>query len=209
MDKSAIKDRQVENLETLRQEFEQTGDTEKLKALLNAYETNMAGWLLNRKKDEEDKSYTGDVENERFRESFDEEYKKITETLDNYLDRIANQNVQAQDKDLIRIMQIVLEERDLYAKCAEKKPISKTEITIDTESILQKLNQTMKSLQLEDFSIDLENVPTALEYKKTVIMKKLMKNALINQGITTEEVRAAEQVLSRENEKEEGKEEHD
>lgn len=209
MDKSAIKDRQVENLETLRQEFEQTGDTEKLKALLNAYETNMAGWLLNRKKDEEDKSYTGDVENERFRESFDEEYKKITETLDNYLDRIANQNVQAQDKDLIRIMQIVLEERDLYAKCAEKKPISKTEITIDTESILQKLNQTMKSLQLEDFSIDLENVPTALEYKKTVIMKKLMKNALLNQGITTEEVRAAEQVLSRENEKEEGKEEHD
>ena len=58
MDKSAIKDRQVENLETLRQEFEQTGDTEKLKALLNTYETNMAGWLLNRKTDEEDKSYT-------------------------------------------------------------------------------------------------------------------------------------------------------
>ena len=58
IDKSAIKDRQVENLETLRQEFEKTGDTEKLKALLNTYETNMAGWLLNRKTDEEDKSYT-------------------------------------------------------------------------------------------------------------------------------------------------------
>ena len=129
--------------------------------------------------------------------------------MDNYLDRIANQNVQAQDKDLIRIMQIVLEERDLYAKCAEKKPISKTEITIDTESILQKLNQTMKSLQLEDFSIDLENVPTALEYKKTVIMKKLMKNALLNQKITSEEVKGVEQVLSIENEKEEEKEEHD
>lgn len=209
MNKLKIKDSQIENLEVLRQEFEKTGDTEKLKALLNAYETNMAGWLLNRKKDEEDKSYTGDVENERFRESFDEEYKKISETLDNYLDRIANQNVQAQDKDLIRIMQIVLEERDLYAKCAEKKPISKTEITIDTESILQKLNQTMKSLQLEDFSIDLENIPTALEYKRTVTMKKLMKNALLNQGITSEEVKAAEQVLSRENEKEEEKEEHD
>ena len=106
-------------------------------------------------------------------------------------------------------MQIVLEERDLYAKCAERKPISKTEITIDTESILEKLNQTMKSLGIGEFSIDLENVPTALEYKKTVIMKKLMKNALLSQGITTEEVRAAEQVLSRENEKEEGKEEHD
>ena len=151
----------------------------------------------------------GAIDNERFRESFDEEYQKITGTLNKYLDGIANQNIQAQDKDLIRIMQIVLEERDLYAKCAEKKPISKTEITIDTESILQKLNQTMKSLQLEDFSIDLENIPTALEYKRTVTMKKLMKNALLNQGITTEEVRVAEQVLSRENEKEEGKEEHD
>ena len=151
----------------------------------------------------------GATDNERFRESFDEEYQKITGTLNNYLDRIANQNVQAQDKDLIRIMQIVLEERDLYAKCAEKKPISKTEITIDTESILQKLNQTMKSLQLEDFSIDLENIPTALEYKRTVTMKKLMKNALLNQKITSEEVKGAEQVLSIENEKEEEKEEHD
>ena len=151
----------------------------------------------------------GAIDNERFRESFDEEYQKITGTLNKYLDGIANQNIQAQDKDLIRIMQIVLEERDLYAKCAERKPISKTEITIDTESILEKLNQTMKSLEIGEFSIDLENVPTALEYKKTVIMKKLMKNALLSQGITTEEVRAAEQILSRENEKEEGKEEHD
>ena len=95
------------------------------------------------------------------------------------------------------------EERDLYAKCAERKPISKTEITIDTESILEKLNQTMKSLGIGEFSIDLENVPTALEYKKTVIMKKLMKNALLNQKITSEEVKGAEQVLSIENEKEE------
>ena len=151
----------------------------------------------------------GAIDNERFRESFDEEYQKITGTLNKYLDGIANQNIQAQDKDLIRIMQIVLEERDLYAKCAERKPISKTAITIDTESILQKLNQTMKSLQLEDFSIDLENIPTALEYKRTVTMKKLMKNALLNQKITSEEVKGAEQVLSIENEKEEEKEEHD
>lgn len=151
----------------------------------------------------------GAIDNERFRESFDEEYQKITGTLNKYLDGIANQNIQAQDKDLIRIMQIVLEERDLYAKCAERKPISKTEITIDTESILEKLNQTMKSLGIGEFSIDLENVPTALEYKKTVIMKKLMKNALLNQKITSEEVKGAEQVLSIENEKEEEKEEHD
>lgn len=58
MDKLKIKDNQIENLEALCQEFEQTGDTEKLKALLNTYETNMAGWLLNKKTDEEDKSYT-------------------------------------------------------------------------------------------------------------------------------------------------------
>ena len=65
----------------------------------------------------------GEIDNERFRESFDQEYQKITGTLNRYLDGIANQNIQAQDKDLIRIMQIVLEERDLYAKCAERKPI--------------------------------------------------------------------------------------
>ena len=36
-----------------------------------------------------------------------------------------------------------------------------------------------------------------------------MKNALLNQKITSEEVKGAEQVLSIENEKEEEKEEHD
>ena len=39
----------------------------------------------------------GAIDNERFRESFDEEYQKITGTLNRYLDGIANQNIQAQD----------------------------------------------------------------------------------------------------------------
>lgn len=106
-------------------------------------------------------------------------------------------------------MQIVLEERDLYAKCDENKPISKTAITIDTESILRKLNDTMKAIGIDDFSIDLENIPTALEYKKSVTMKKIMQNALLEKGITMQEVKEAEKALSNENVKEEGKEEHD
>lgn len=122
---------------------------------------------------------------------------------------MSSKKLEINDNDLIRIMQIVLEERDLYAKCDENKPISKTAITIDTEGILRKLNETMKSVGIENFSIDLGNIPTALEYKKGVTMKKIMQNALLEKGITMQEVKEAEKALSNENVKEEGKEEHD
>lgn len=207
--KEKISERQIENLESLRKQFDQTKDPEKLKALLNTYETNMAGWLLNRKQGEEDKSHTGTIDNERFREKFDQEYQRITKTLEDYLSNVSSKRLEANDNDLIRIMQIVLEERDLYAKCEKTKPISKTAITIDTESILRKLNDTMKDIGIDDFSIDLENIPTALEYKKGVTMKKIMQSALLEKGITMQEVREAEKVLSNENVKEEGKEEYD
>lgn len=58
LNKEKISERQIENLESLREQFEQTRDPKKLKVLLNTYETNMAGWLLNRKQGEKDKSYT-------------------------------------------------------------------------------------------------------------------------------------------------------
>ena len=208
-DKTKIKDRQIANLERLRLEFQEKKDPRILKELLNTYETNMAGWLLNRSKEKEDQSHTQEINHERFRQSFEEEYQKIEVTLDQYLDQFANLERGAQDEDLIRMMQIVLEEQDLYERSMKQAPISKTEITMDTGKILQKIDQTMKTIGLNQYAIDLSNIPTAEEYRKSVTMKQFMKNALLDQRVTAEEVQAVERELITENAKEERKEEHE
>ena len=82
LNKEKIKDNQIQRLEKIRKDFEETKDPEKLHELLNTYETNMAGWLLNRKTDEKDESFTQMISHERFREDFENEYNNITKTID-------------------------------------------------------------------------------------------------------------------------------
>ena len=142
LDKEKIKDRQIERLEELKKNFEETRNPDKLHELLNTYETNMAGWLLNRKQDEQDQSFTKSINNERFREEFDEEYSKITSTMENYLEGFEQNHESTQD--LVRAMQLVLQEHDLYETCDKVKLISKTQSTIKTEKIIEKINETME-----------------------------------------------------------------
>ena len=76
IDKQEIVNNQIENLNSLIEEFEKTGDTKKLTTLINRYETNVSGWLLNRK-DGQDESHTKDIDNSRFKDNFKEVENKI------------------------------------------------------------------------------------------------------------------------------------
>ena len=176
IDKEKLKDRQIENLETLREEFLKTGNVEKLKQLLSTYETNVAGWLLNRKKDYEDESFSKGIQNEKFRKDFDNEYDKILETLDVYLEK------EIVPKDLARIIEIVLEENDLYTSMQEvAKPLSETEMMHDPKTILEKLNNSLLRSGNERYVVDIsqsEKLPSADEYRKKLSMQEIVLDAL-------------------------------
>lgn len=196
INKEKVKDRQIERLEQIRKDFEETKDVLKLHELLNTYETNMAGWLLNRKKGEEDKTYTQEINHERFREDFEKEYKKITETMDNYLD---NFDISKDgSKDLVRVMINILQEHDLYENADETKPISKTQSTINTKKLIEKINNTMDRVGMSEYRVETENLPKKEQYEQKIM--KLLKKGLKEKEISYEEVKVAEQQF-RENEK--------
>ncbi len=189
LNKEKIKDNQIQRLEKIRKDFEETKDPEKLHELLNTYETNMAGWLLNRKTDEKDESFTQMISHERFREDFENEYNNITKTIDEYLEGF-NIN-DDRTEELVRAMQIVLEEQDLYEECDQKKPISKTQNTIRTVELIEKINNTMERVGAEEYTIDKQNIPTKKQYDN------LIKIALGKEKIGIEDVMEAEAQLAK------------
>lgn len=158
----------------------------------------MAGWLLNRKQDEQDQSFTKSINNERFREEFDEEYSKITSTMENYLEGFEQNHESTQD--LVRAMQIVLQEHDLYETCDKVKLISKTQSTIKTEKIIEKINETMERVGMQEYIVDEENIPTKKQYD--ISIQNLLKNALREVQIGIEDVRDAEAQLAKDKSRE-------
>ena len=59
-------------------------------------------------------------------------------------ENIMNRHTKKEMHQLRREMQIVLQEHDLYETCDKVKLISKTQSTIKTEKIIEKINETME-----------------------------------------------------------------
>ncbi len=192
IDKKEIEKEQLQNLENLRLEFDKSKNPELLGKLLNTYETNVAGWLLNRSTDEEDKSHTSDIDNSRFQDDFKSMWTKIQDTFNDYISFTQNEPTRENaTQDLVRVMEIILKEIDLYKDCEETKPISKTHISFDARAIIKSINQAFDTIGVSQYKVDLQEIPTLEQYQ--INMKQIMQNALGGENpITPEDVKQAE-----------------
>lgn len=190
IDKKEIEQQQLGNIESMLEEFQKNRDPEILKQILNTYETNVAGWLLNRN-GEEDKSHTMSIDNSRFKDDFDQMWKKIENVINQYISIEENSTKTNPNVDeLRRVMTILLEERDLYQGSEEVKPISKTKMSYDAVSIIQKVNKSLEQLGGKEYTVNLENIPTATQYK--ISMQEIVRNALGQAKITSQDVATAD-----------------
>ena len=97
-------------------------------------------------------------------------------------------------------MLIVLEEHELYATTDKTRPISKTQSTIDTKTLIEKINNTMDRAGMSEYSVNPEEIPKKEKYEKKFM--KLLKCGLKDKGISYEEVQMADRQLNKENVKE-------
>ena len=195
IDKSEIKQQQIENLENLLNEFKDTNDTNTLQRLLNTYETNVAGWLLNRSGDiETDKSHTSGIDNTRFGEDFKNIQTKIEDTIKEFL---VHQNENAQsEEEISTVIKIILNEIDLYKGCEETKPISKTRISFNAIELLQNANESLEAIGKSELKVDLNNLPSSKEYELKI--QQLVKNALSGEdAVTIEDIYDTKEILAR------------
>lgn len=187
----------MENLQGLIVKCEKEGNVEDIKTLINCYETNRAGWLLNRYKDEVDVSFTSSIDNSRFEQDFDDIGSKIETIVKSHLRSIRESGDNNTIPELTSVMEILLEEMDLYRECNKTKPISKTQITFDVYGLMQTVNDALieAGADADEYVVDTEMVPSLDEYRLT--MKQIVANALIGaNAIDSEDVNKAINAMS-------------
>lgn len=142
-DKEKIVEKQIENLEMLLSNFSNTGDIEILKELISMYETNVAGWLLNRAPGE-DESCTKSINNDRFLPLFQEIEDKIYDALGKYC--ISQKENSNGLENIFAIRDIMTEELNKYENLLQVKELSKVKMKFRAEDIIQILDNQYKLL---------------------------------------------------------------
>ena len=195
IDKAEIEQQQIENLENLLKEFKNTNDINILQKLLNTYETNVAGWLLNRSEElEKDESHTSGIDNTRFNDDFKNIQTKIEDTVKQFL-AFQNGNTQS-DKEISKVIKILLNEIDLYEGCEETKPISKTKISFNVKELLQDANESLDTIGRTELKVDLDKLPSSKEYELKI--QQLVKNALSgDNAVTIEDIYDTKKLLEK------------
>ena len=194
INKAEIEKEQIKNLEDMLGKFRNTKDTEVLHKLINTYETNMAGWLLNRSDEiQDDKSHTANVDNTRFKEDFKQIQSQIEDTVKEYFKESKENKIS--DNKISEVISILLDEIELYEGCEETKPISKTRVSFNVQELLQEANKTLDDIGKSELKVDLDAKMTSKQYKKKI--QEFVKNALNGEElITTEYKNDTEKIIN-------------
>lgn len=194
INKAEIEKEQIKNLEDMLGKFRNTKDTEVLHKLINTYETNMAGWLLNRSDEiQDDKSHTANVDNTRFKEDFKQIKSQIEDTVKEYFKESKENKIS--DNKISEVISILLDEIELYEGCEETKPISKTRVSFNVQELLQEANKTLDDIGKSELKVDLDAKMTSKQYKKKI--QEFVKNALNGEElITTEYKNDTEKIIN-------------
>lgn len=127
INKKEIAEQQIENLVELMEVFQSTDSIEVLGEIISTYETNRAGWLLNRRENVEDNSFTSQIQNNEFKGMFNSIGEKINGMILNYKQKLTEAN---DSKKLYQLNKIIEKEKMLYENQNEQRtPISKTQIS--------------------------------------------------------------------------------
>ena len=167
IDKKEIAEQQIERLQGKIADFKETKDINKLDEIINTYETNAAGFLLNRTKKEVDETHTSQIDNTVFKEQFDKVENEIYDSVTQHLEYISSK----EDKnllvsDIVKIKEIAEKEEALYSETMEQKPISKTE-------------SRFKNTEIKGLSEKILDQVDSVEYKdKGLSMKALVAGAI-------------------------------
>ena len=198
LDKLEIAKSQVLGLNDMLNTFKSTNDVNLLTNIINKYETNMAGWLLNRKQ-KEDLSHTRDIDNRRFEDMFNDIGAQITEISKNYIEEMSTSQ-KDKSSDLLSIAQTIIKEQQIYAKNDKEigdKKISGTEMTKATSTIKAQLNEAFKQKGMENYIITSDT-----DYVKYIKMVEVAKNGICREKISEDEVKKAISIENKEKSKE-------
>lgn len=186
IDKEEIVKQQVQDLNELVDKLEKTNDPEVLSHIINKYETNVSGWLLNRK-EQKDESHTQNIDNSRFKDYFKEVEARIQDATTKYIE-----NTKDNPDSLTKIAEALVREQDLYElsrHAGPDKKITGTELSHNARGIMAKVNEEFKNRGMEDFVVTQDT-----NLKQYLKMKEVAKNAVCRERTSMKQVDKSRQV---------------
>lgn len=196
IDKKEVEKNQLENLDNLSREFQETGDLGVLSKLVSTYETNVAGWLLNREPKGNDESFTQGINNERFRNDFETREVAIYEMVENYLNEAIQNGNKTAVTQVLSIMETEIEKYNLFN--IGNTPISKTSMKFNAQAIIDGIKQKAPEMLENSEEEQSKNVQIT-----TIDITKLSEKISRSESIGKTEVDLSEKRLERSKEKEE------
>lgn len=163
--KEEIVRRQKEKLESLLQKFEKSMELVTLEEIISLYETNRAGWLLNRQ-DENDETLTQNIDNSKYMGIFEELGKRIRASIEIFMKK-------ASHNEIVSLYEYIDKERSLYREqnestvnFAKVKMSDFLDITAeDCEKMIKKYGITSQDINATEADLTKieENDPTRRE----------------------------------------------
>lgn len=191
MDKDLLVSRQIKQLENMREKFDETGDLDCLQNLISMYETNVAGWILNRDPDEEDKSKTCSIDHSKYKPQFDivenEIYKSIAEYCKN------QSKFEDGKKNIHKVAEILQGEIKKYQNLKCKSQITSVKMKFNAQGLLEVLNNKYDL----GMDIDVTEESKLLEDYFCIGMNlgDIAKDTLDQEMVTQEEINSVKNIL--------------
>ena len=192
IDKKEIALEQINRLNNLMEIFKKTKDMNILHRLISMYETNVAGWLLNRDENVEDKSLTSSIDNSSLKYLFDEKRQEIYEIIKLYIDELrGTEEFDSKTKNLISILQSEADKYDLIN--LDYVPVTKTASNFKYEYLIGKIN--MIRIKEKQNTFQSENGTSIIIPCKPIVSLQNISQDLVNSGIKMEEIVKANELV--------------
>lgn len=170
IDKREVVKNQEENLENLISKYQESHSVQDLETIIKTFETNKAGWLLNRV-DEKDETFTENIQHTEFAETFNNLGQKIRGILSEF-------QKSASVEELVSLRDVLESEAELYKNQNELNlPFTKVKMSDFLTVTLEETTELVKNnaITQEDVAKETDRliaVEKGIEPKQTEVEEK-------------------------------------
>lgn len=198
-DKEKLVEKQIEKLDEMISNFSETGDLTVLKNLISTYETNIAGWLLNRAP-EEDESCTKTINNDGFLPRFEERENKIYNIIAQYIGKQQDPSKGLENIGALR--EIMADEVEKYENLMQVKELSKVQMKFKAEEIIQIIDNKLQQQNKSDQYVEMQDSNQDTVEIYNVDMQSLINKIVSRDNIVINDIKNVKNIVSPQIEKE-------
>ncbi|MCR5185644.1 MAG: hypothetical protein K6D97_00815 [Clostridia bacterium] len=198
LDKKDIAREQIDRLGKMVEEFKRTGELNLLKKLISKYETNIAGWLLNRDESYPDDSLFTGIDNIRFEETFNDMEMGIYRAIAGYC---ISEKSKGNKENIEKVYDILSSEKAKYEGINKSPIFPKMKMKFMAEGLMSIINRRFElGHQIETERDERFYRIIGTDFSLARVIDQMLKNDMLGTERVEEGKELVEGLLRREEE---------